>query len=68
MSSSALYENIYNFLLDSPSEHITAFSVIFQLIEDDAWYPKDVKRNNSSSDYSSEKELQSDFREISETR
>jgi hypothetical protein len=44
MSSSALYENIYNFLLDSPSEHITAFSVIFQLIEDDAWYPKDKLR------------------------
>ena len=44
MSFSALYENIYNFLLDSPSDHITAFSVIFQLIEDDAWYSKDKLR------------------------
>src|SRR6185437_120798 len=44
MSFSALYENIYNFLLDSPSDHITAFSVIFQLIEDDMWYPKDKLR------------------------
>ena len=44
MSSSALYENIYNFLLNSPSDHITAFSVIFQLIEDDTWYPKDKLR------------------------
>ena len=36
--------NIYNFLLDSPSDYITAFSVIFQLIEDDTWYPKDKLR------------------------
>ncbi|CAJ0746091.1 22127_t:CDS:1 [Entrophospora sp. SA101] len=44
MSASALYENIYNFLLESPSDHITAFSVIFQVIDDDTWYPKDVLR------------------------
>jgi hypothetical protein len=44
MSSSTLYENVYNFLLDSPSDHITAFSVIFQLIDDDTWYPKDELR------------------------
>ncbi|CAG8522656.1 10928_t:CDS:2 [Ambispora gerdemannii] len=44
MSSSTLYENIYNFLLDSPSDHITAFSVIFQLIDDDTWYSKDKLR------------------------
>ena len=40
MSSFTLYENIYNFLLGSPSD----LSVIFQLIEDDAWYPKDKLR------------------------
>ena len=44
MSSSTLYENIYNFLLDSSSDHITAFSIIFQLIEDDTWYLKDKLR------------------------
>ena len=44
MSSSTLYENIYNFLLDLPSDHITTFSVIFQLIKDDTWYSKDKLR------------------------
>ena len=44
MSSSTLYENIYNFLLDLLSDHITTFSVIFQLIEDDTWYSKDKLR------------------------
>ena len=44
MSSSTLYENIYNFLFDLPSDHITTFSVIFQLIEDNMWYSKNKLR------------------------
>ena len=44
MSSFTLYENIYNFLFDSSSNHIITFSAIFQLIEDDMWYLKDKLR------------------------
>ncbi|CAG8739178.1 17722_t:CDS:1, partial [Funneliformis caledonium] len=44
MSSSEIFNKIFNFLHNSPSDHITAFSVIFQLIEYDTWYLKEELR------------------------
>src|SRR3954451_3039639 len=44
MSSSEIYNKIRDYLHNSPSDHITAFSVIFQLIEYDTWYSKDDLR------------------------
>ncbi|CAG8658305.1 1860_t:CDS:2 [Racocetra fulgida] len=44
MSNSTLYKTFYNFLLESPPAHITAFSVIYQVVEDDTWNSKDDLR------------------------
>ena len=44
MSSSKIFNKILNFLHNSPSNHITTFSIIFQLIEYDTWYLKEELR------------------------
>jgi hypothetical protein len=41
---SNLNDKIYSFLTTSPLEHITAFSVVFQAMEDNPWIEKEVLR------------------------
>lgn len=43
--SNSLAGKIYNFLTTSPLEHITAFSVIFQVMEEEPLIKQDVLRN-----------------------
>ncbi|CAJ0752783.1 5475_t:CDS:1, partial [Entrophospora sp. SA101] len=40
-----LSEKIFNFLTTSPLEHITAFSVIYQVMEEDPWIQQEILRN-----------------------
>ncbi|CAB5361930.1 unnamed protein product [Rhizophagus irregularis] len=42
--STELYQKVYDFLANSPLEHITASSVIFQLIEEEPWITKEESR------------------------
>ena len=42
--STEIYEKVYNFLTASPMEHITAVSVIYQVIEDEPWISKEESR------------------------
>jgi hypothetical protein len=41
---SQLFDKIYNFLVTSPLQYITAFSIIYQAIEDDTWIEKENLR------------------------
>ncbi|PKY59790.1 hypothetical protein RhiirA4_482831 [Rhizophagus irregularis] len=43
--SSSLSGKIFNFLTTSPLEHITAFSIIFQAIEEESLIKQDALRN-----------------------
>jgi len=43
--SNSLASKIYNFLTTSPMEHITAFSVVYQAMEDNPWIEQDVLRS-----------------------
>ena len=43
--SNSLAGKIYNFLTTSPMEHITAFSVVYQAMEDNPWIEQDVLRS-----------------------
>ncbi|RHZ55602.1 hypothetical protein Glove_413g26 [Diversispora epigaea] len=42
--STELYQTVYNFFTTSPIEHITAFSVIYQIMEDEPLIQQDVLR------------------------
>ena len=42
--STEIYEKVYNFLTTSPIKHITAVSVIYQVIEDEPWISKEESR------------------------
>jgi hypothetical protein len=42
--SSELYQTIYNFFTTSPIEHITTFSVIYQVMEDEPLIQQDTLR------------------------
>ena len=42
--STELYQKVYEFLANSPLEHITASSVIFQVIEEEPWISKEESR------------------------
>ena len=43
--SSGLSGKFFNFLITSPLEHITAFSVVYQAMEEDPWIEKDNLRS-----------------------
>ncbi|CAG8625089.1 9234_t:CDS:2 [Paraglomus brasilianum] len=43
-TNTALFEKVYNFLRDSPLEHITAVSIVNQVIEEEPWFPKEDSR------------------------
>ncbi|RIA86596.1 hypothetical protein C1645_829061 [Glomus cerebriforme] len=45
--STELYQKVYDFLANSPLEHITASSVIFQIIEEEPWITKEESRNHT---------------------
>ncbi|RHZ69114.1 hypothetical protein Glove_290g113 [Diversispora epigaea] len=42
--STELYQTVYNFFTTSSIEHITAFSVIYQIMEDELLIQQDVLR------------------------
>ncbi|RHZ51168.1 hypothetical protein Glove_482g94 [Diversispora epigaea] len=42
--STELYQTVYNFFTTFPIEHITAFSVIYQIMEDEPLIQQDVLR------------------------
>ena len=42
--STEIYKKVYNFLTNSPMEHITAVSVVYQVIEDEPWISKEESR------------------------
>ncbi|CAJ0759873.1 2061_t:CDS:2 [Entrophospora sp. SA101] len=44
MSNTGLYKKVYNFLHNSPLEHITAVSIVHQIIEEEPWFPKEDSR------------------------
>ncbi|CAJ0769183.1 12523_t:CDS:2 [Entrophospora sp. SA101] len=44
MSNTGLYKKVYNFLHNSPLEHITAVSMVHQTIEEEPWFPKEDSR------------------------
>ena len=43
--STELYQKVYDFLTNFPLEHITASSVIFQVIEEESWITKEESRS-----------------------
>ncbi|RGB31570.1 hypothetical protein C1646_763907 [Rhizophagus diaphanus] len=43
--STELYQKVYSFLANSPLEHVTASSVIFQVIEEESWITKEELRS-----------------------
>ena len=43
--STELYQKVYGFLANSPLEHVTASSVIFQVIEEEPWITKEELRS-----------------------
>lgn len=40
-----IFNKVNNFLINSPQDHITAVSVIYQIIEDDPWITLEDSRN-----------------------
>jgi len=40
-----LASKIYNFLITSPLEYITAFSVVYQAMEDNPWIEQNILRS-----------------------
>ncbi|RGB23966.1 hypothetical protein C1646_773740 [Rhizophagus diaphanus] len=43
--STGLYQKVYGFLANFPLEHITASSVIFQVIEEEPWITKEESKS-----------------------
>jgi len=42
--SGGFFEKVYNFLTTSPLRYITAFSVIYQIMEDEPWIDQETLR------------------------